>query len=164
MAEQVLRGAQVTVPSPPAPAQRDRGVRRRVPRLPTRSAAGPEHSPPKRFLQEGAGGASLGRGVVAEVEVLGGEAQQARGHLHRERHGPQSRAPRGRDAGALLRQQRQRHQRHQQPGQSRTPQPAQLHGHSAAPCLGPPRSARAALTSRPSRRGGSAAGASHGVS
>lgn len=131
----MLRGAQVSSSSPSRLHGDPRWSAAGSPAPPPRSAMGPEHSPPKRFLQEGAGGAGLGRGVVADGEVVGGEAQDSRGYLHRERHGPQSRAPRGRDAGTLLRQQHQRRQRCQQPGQPQKPQPAPLHGHSAALCL-----------------------------
>ena len=73
MAVQVVRGSQMLLLSAPAPALRPRVVRPspsrcvRVPSL----AARRERSPPKRFLQDCAGGASLGSGAVPEEVVSG---------------------------------------------------------------------------------------------
>ena len=73
MAVQVLRGSQVLVLAGPAPALRSTVVRpspSRGLRVPS-PAARRERSPPKRFLQDCAGGAGLGSGAVPEEEVSG---------------------------------------------------------------------------------------------
>lgn len=127
--------------SPPTPAQHPGGP----PRL--RPAAHGERSPPERFLQEGAGGAGGGRGVVVDGEVLAGEDQQARRRLHRERHRPQRRARRGAAARGQRRQQRQ---------QRRQPQPAVLHDHPAARWAHVCRSCSPDTRPPGRRRGGSA--------
>ena len=138
MAVQVLRGSQVLLLS--APALRPRVVRPspsrglRVPSL----AARRERSPPKSFLQDGAGGAGLGSGAVPEEEVSGREVQQARGRPHSDRQGPKTQVSRRRNARAPRRQRRQGRQQCQEPGEPQPPQPALLHGSSAALQRGSP--------------------------
>lgn len=115
MAVQVVRGSQARLLSAPAPALRPRVVRPspsrglQVPSL----AARRERSPPKRFLQDCAGGASLGSGAVPEEEVSGREVKQARGRLQRDREGPKIQVSRSRNARGPR---RQRRQQRQQPG------------------------------------------------